>query len=340
MKTKIIFDVSKEYPLLAHDEIISCFISEHIQFQIFFSTENVLIIESELTNEQIRYLAYRLSMSFSIGRLLFTGIPTVSEMMNQAKNHSISITGSLAVRYKNRSEQIRSKPLVQAIADVYTLSTTVDLTNPDHTIFLLITNEKVYVSEQIANIDRGFYEQRKAHMRPFFSPISLHPKIARALVNISRAKPGDVVLDPFCGTGGFLIEAGLMNMKVIGSDISEEMITGAQKNLLSYHIQSFSMITADIASLPDQLSDKVDAIVTDLPYGKATSTRGEEINTLHTRAMTSIQQILKPGSRAVIGSFSEDLKIKNYEQLDHIFSYPLRVHRSLTRWFHVFEKRP
>jgi tRNA (guanine10-N2)-dimethyltransferase len=340
MNTKIIFDVSKEYPLLAHDEIISCFISEHIQFQIFFSTENVLIIESELTNEQIRYLAYRLSMSFSIGRLLFTGIPTVSEMMNQAKNHSISITGSLAVRYKNRSEQISSKPLVQAIADVYTLSTTVDLTNPDHTIFLLITNEKVYVSEQIAIIDRSFYEQRKAHLRPFFSPISLHPKIARALVNISQAKPGDVVLDPFCGTGGFLIEAGLMNMKVIGSDISEEMIAGAQKNLLSYPIHSFSMITADIASLPDLLSDRVDAIVTDLPYGKATSTRGEEIHALHTRAIISIQQILKPGARAVIGSFSEDLKIKNYEQLDHIVSYPLRVHRSLTRWFHVFEKRP
>ena len=340
MKTKIIFDLSKEYPLLAQDEIISCFLSESIQFQIISSTENILIIQSELTHEQIKYIANRLSMSFSIGRLLFTGPPTVSDMINLTKNHSISTTGSLAVRYKNRSEQIKSKPLVQAVADVYTQSTTVDLSNPEHTIFLLITNDKVYVSEQIATIDRGFYEQRKAHLRPFFSPISLHPKIARALVNITQAKPGDVVLDPFCGTGGFLIEAGLMNMKVIGSDISEEMISGAQKNLLSYHISSFSMINADIASLPDKLSNKVDAIITDLPYGKATSTRGEDIHTLYARAMASIQKVLKTNARAIIGSSSEDLKIKKYEQLVHHVSYPLRVHRSLTRWFHVFQKRP
>jgi len=340
MKTKIIFDLSKEYPLLAHDEIISTIHSEHIEHTIVSSSENVLIIQSELTNEQLDLLAHRLSMSFSIGHLLFTGPPTVSDMKDLAKNHPTSLNGSLAVRYKNRSNHIHSKPLVQAIADVYTQSTTVDLYHPDHTIFLLITNEQVYVYEKIATIDRSIYEKRKAHLRPFFSPISLHPKIARALVNITRAKSGDSVLDPFCGTGGFLIEAGLMNMRVIGSDISEEMIAGAQKNLLSYHIQSPLMIATDIASLPKQLTEKVDAIITDLPYGKATSTRGEEIHSLYSRAMNSIQYLLKPGKRAVIGSFSEDLKIKKYEHLDHIVSYPLRVHRSLTRWFHVFEKKP
>ena len=340
MINKIIFDLSKEYPLLAHDEIISCLVAEGIEFQVESSTENVFVIETELSNKTIQHLANRLSMSFSIGLLLFTGSTSVSQIQAKAQNHPIDIIGSLAIRSKNRSEHLSSKPFVHAIADVYTQSTQVDLTNPDNIIFLLITDDHIYVSEQQACIDRGDFERRKAHLRPFFSPISLHPKIARALVNISQVKPGDIILDPLCGTGGFLIEAGLMNVQVIGSDISKEMINGTQKNLDYYQIEPHALITADITELPDQLPCQVDAVVSDFPYGKATSTRGESLQTLYTRAMSGIQQVLKPGGRAVIGSFSDQLKQKRFEQLTHCISYPLRVHQSLTRWFHVFERIP
>ena len=75
-------------------------------------------------------------------------------------------------------------------------------------------------------IDRTCFEERKVQHRPFFSPISLHPKLARVLVNISAIKRDETLLDPFCGTGGILIEAGLIGAKVIGSDIEEKMIEG------------------------------------------------------------------------------------------------------------------
>ena len=210
----------------------------------------------------------------------------------------------------------------------------------ENIIYLLITDQEVYVSEQLHLINRGMFEERKAHLRPFFSPISLHPKIARALVNITEVKSGQVILDPFCGTGGFLIEAGLMGIDLIGSDISNDMITGCKKNLAHYQLQAIDLIPSDITDLPERIGQSVDGIITDLPYGKATSTQGESIASVYDRAMNSILALLKPGKRAVIGSFSEELANNDYEFLEHCTSYPLRVHQSLTRWFHVFKKRP
>lgn len=54
------------------------------------------------------------------------------------------------------------------------------------------------------------FEKRKAHLRLYNHPTSLHPRLARCLVNLANAKK---ILDPFCGSGGILIEAGLIGIK-------------------------------------------------------------------------------------------------------------------------------
>lgn len=340
MNRKIIFDLSKEYPLFAQDEILCVLNAENIEYQIASCSEDALVLNATVSNREIHYLATRLSMSFSIGHLLFTTDKPASQIKYEARKHLLSTPGTIAVRYKNRSSILQSQPYIHAIAEVYTEAHPVDLTDPNTTIFLLITDEQIYVSEKIANINRSAFEKRKAHLRPFFSPISLHPKIARALVNIAQVKPGDIVLDPFCGTGGFLIEAALMNMQIIGCDVSESMINGTLQNLKSYQLKPKEMIAADIKNLPNQLHQSVDAVVTDFPYGKATSTQGEGLPSLYHRSMESIQQMLKPGGRAIVGTFSDHLKQVTFNKLDHHISYPLRVHKSLTRWFHVFNCRP
>ncbi|MCK4365573.1 MAG: DNA modification methylase, partial [Thermoplasmatales archaeon] len=99
--------------------------------------------------------------------------------------------------------------MVRELADVYTKDRDVILENPDNEIRGLITDSKVYVGLKTAEINRSQFEERKIQHRPFFSPISLHPKLARALVNLSSIKKDETLLDPFCGTGGILLEAGL-----------------------------------------------------------------------------------------------------------------------------------
>ena len=114
----------------------------------------------------------------------------------------------------------------------------VNLENPKTEISLFFLKGRVYCGLLIKKVEYDF-DARKSHMRPFPHPSSLHPKIARALVNLSEIKEKEILLDPFCGTGGFLIEAGLMNIKSIGYDINKIMIKGCKDNLKHFKIKCF-----------------------------------------------------------------------------------------------------
>jgi tRNA (guanine10-N2)-dimethyltransferase len=159
------------------------------------------------------------------------------------------------------------------------------------------------------------------------------------LVNLSCITKDKLLLDPFCGTGGILIEAGLIGVKVIGSDIEEKMIDGCKKTLDYYDIKNYKLFKSDIGKI-NNLVDSVDAIVTDMPYGKSTTTKGEKMCDLYDRAFEHISKVLKKNCRAVIGIYKKDLISigKKYMKLEEI--HELRAHRSLTRFFVVYKKQP
>ena len=244
--------------------------------------------------------------------------------------------GSIGIRYRNRSQHIDSQRIVKALAEIYTKGTLVDLEHPDHEIRMLITDTALYVGEKIAVGERKQFEERKVQHRPFFSPISLHPKLARTLVNLSMISTGETLLDPFCGTGGILIEAGLVNTKIIGNDVEEKIIEGCQRNLEFYDIRSYDLFCADIGELP-QYIDKVDAIVTDLPYGKSTTTKGENLNQLYHRSFEVFAGVLKKQGRAVICQPSKTIQSIATRYFSLVKQYELRVHRSLTRYISVYQ---
>ena len=173
--------------------------------------------------------------------------------------------------------------------------------------------------------------------QPFFSPISLHPKLARALVNLSSIKKDETLLDPFCGTGGILLEAGLIGAKIIGSDIEDKMTEGCKKTLNFYKIKNYDLHCSDIGDIGSYI-DKVDAIVTDLPYGKSTTTRGEKIDNLYLRAFESMSKLLKKGRKAVVGISNKDYLSIGKKYFSLVEEHDFKVHRSLNRNFAVFEQ--
>ena len=65
----------------------------------------------------------------------------------------------------------------------------------------------------------------------------LPPKLSQIMINLSQPKPEDIIVDPFCGSGGLLIEAALMGFKSQGSDLAEEMVDCSKANInwLSEH---------------------------------------------------------------------------------------------------------
>lgn len=334
---KYLFELSKEHESLPRAEIFSCLKAEDVNYKIIDSNNDILLLDLDVNQEKLLRISDRLSMSFFIDEFLFSSPLCIDRIREKAIENSIKKNGSIAVKYMARSKSVDSQEIVKVLADVYTKGRKVDLENPDVELRFLISNDKIYVGCKQVEIDRSQFEHRKVQHRPFFSPISLHPRIARALVNLSCVPIDGVLFDPFCGTGGILLEAGLIGVRVIGSDIEEKMIEGCRETLFFYDVKDFELFVSDVGNIKRYVSD-VDAVVTDFPYGKSTTTRGETIFDLSVRAFSSISSVLKDGGRAVVGLSDHGLISVGEKYLSLVDVFEFRVHRSLTRFFAVFEK--
>lgn len=202
----------------------------------------------------------------------------------------------------------------------------------------VILGKNASVCRLVGKIDRARFEARKGENRPFFSPVSLHPKYARVLVNLSRAKEGGRLLDPFCGTGGILIEASLCGLRALGSDLDARMVEGAATNLSHFGLRA-DLERCDVAHVLDAFGE-VDAIATDPPYGRASSTGKEGAGPLHRRMLPAFRDVLKEGGRAAVVLPDLSALSKIPEGLEVEESHALRVHRSLVRNFVVLRKSP
>lgn len=330
-----LFELSKEHSTIPSSEVFACLEAEGIKYKKIELNEDVIVIHSKKKNTP--KISERLAFTFYIDKLLFSSQINFKKIKDKANENKLKENGSIAIRYRNRSEKVDSQKIVETLADVYSKNKKVDLSNPNVEIRALITDKKVYVGLKKSEIDRKQFRNRKVQHRPFFSPISLHPKFARALVNLSKVKKGETLLDPFCGTGGILLEAGLIDAYPIGADIEKKMIDGCKKTLKYYDVKDFRLFQSDVGNIGNHIK-KMDAVVTDLPYGKATTTKGESLTSLYNRAFKNINKVLKKGKTAVIGVSNKDaLKIgESYLSLEEI--HPLRVHNSLTRFFAVYKK--
>ena len=218
------------------------------------------------------------------------------------------------------------------IADVLSAQGRVSFANPD---FILIAAfaDRWYLSIVRYVRNNKEMESRRSPMRPFFSPISLHPKFAKFMINLSRTNKGDTILDPFCGTGGILIEAGLLGRKVIGNDASLVMVKGARLNLKYFSIHG-KIYNSKICDL--RIDEQVNAIVSDLPYGRSSPVIGD-LQSIYEESFAKFREILSPGRYCVIIvgdpgllSFANDFSV--------VDSVRIKVHNSLTRFYVVLRR--
>ncbi|MFH1589100.1 MAG: methyltransferase domain-containing protein [archaeon] len=151
---------------------------------------------------------------------------------------------------------------VEALANIIWQNLKIPVTNmrDAKTKIDIIFCEKVFCCLLVGEQDDRF-EDRKAHLRPYNHPTSLHPRLARCLVNLVHSEE---ILDPFCGSGGLLIEAGLIGLKTFGYDIDDIMLKRAEANLKFFEVKNFKVEKHDAL----RIEKKFEAIVTDLPYGK------------------------------------------------------------------------
>ncbi|EGQ42682.1 MAG: putative DNA modification methylase [Candidatus Nanosalina sp. J07AB43] len=198
---------------------------------------------------------------------------------------------------------------------------TVDLENPEVVLKAYKSKNKLRISKIIQKIDRGLFEKRKNQERPFSSPISLGPSIARVLVNLSGLKPGEYLLDPFCGTGGILIEAGLCGIGVCGVDVKGEMVKGCKENLEEYGIISHDIKQGEVSESTELFDKNFSAIVTDLPYGQASKKTDS--------AVEDFLELIEEFEGKTAFMYKEP-SLGEYEA-----DFSIYIHKNLTRYIYI-----
>ena len=208
---------------------------------------------------------------------------------------------------------------------------TVDLEDPDHELRALFSDDVCAVGWRVAESTRDF-GSRDPGERPFFQPGSMSPMLARALANVAGAGPDARILDPMCGTGGTLIEAGLVGSRVVGSDVQWKMARGARENLAWAGVEG-SVVRGNARRLPFP-DGAFDGVVFDAPYGRQSKIVGD-LRAVVTDALSEARRVA-PRCVLVADRDWTDAAATAGWHVDAAFER--RVHRSLTR--HVLVLAP
>jgi tRNA (guanine10-N2)-dimethyltransferase len=218
-----------------------------------------------------------------------------------------------------------------------TAAAKVNLKTPDKTFFGVLTSDKLVFGLKLAEMEIKTFSERRPRKKPFFHPSAMPSKLARCMVNLARAKAGELVLDPFCGTGSVMIEASFVGCRVLGFDVQRRMAEGTRRNLKHFDVESEGVVVADSRQLPLTC---VGRVVTDPPYGKSATTMKSTTKQIVQGLLGSVFPLLGVGQRICIAS-PKTLGIAGVGEalgFRHLGSHFMYVHRTLTREIVVFEK--
>jgi len=324
---RILVELSGEHPALARAEVLAAFEASGRAHRFLLAEERLLAVETDVDPV---WLARRVALAHFVDEFLASG--ELEDVLLAAK--SLDFGGrTFRVRVNSYKGCHNKVELEAKLGGVVT--GTVNLAAPDEEV-RVIEGERHYLCRRLAAIDRREYEKRKVGERAFVQPISLHPRLARALVNLSRVPDGGTLLDPFCGTGGILLEAGLVGARVLGGDVRADMVEGCRATLRAFGIDAH-LLAADVGAIPEKVGP-VDAVAMDPPYGRATTTKGEPVASLIARGIEAAARVLRPGGHLAMSVPDPGLAVPA-EGLELVETYAYRVHKSLTRHFVVMRRR-
>lgn len=341
---ELYFLFSGEHRTLPASELKAILEAEGYQYEVLEQLDQTLRLKTDL--DCVTTVKRRAALTKICGLELFSCKAETDEIVGAASYANLHgvlrSTESFAVRVKrvkNYASKIDSLLLESKLGQIVLEKTKaeVNLENPDKTFFGILTDEKFIFGVELAEILPTPFMKRQPKNKPFFHPSAMPAKLARCMVNLAQPKGGELVFDPFCGTGSMLIEAALVGCRVLGSDIKRKMVAGAFQNLGYFSIEPEGVIVADARNLP---VSKVDCVVTDPPYGRSATTVKRGTRQIVEEVLTSVDDLLDVGRRVCmaapkplnIGRIGTDLGY------NHLESHMVYVHRSLTREIAVFEK--
>jgi len=314
---KLIFELSGENPTLPFAELgcVGIVLDQRLQVAV-----------AECPDPE---RARRLAMTHAVLEYLGECEPDLAAFKDLLQDLSLETRQPFAGRAKkihggcNERNPCSQKEFERMIGTM--IAGPVSLKNPEVEFRAVLSEDKCYFGKVLVTFDRGSYDVRNPGKRNFFHPGVMMPRMARTLVNIAGVQEDDIMLDPFCGTGGILLEGHLLGARVIGSDFDPLMVRGSRQN-----ISGSDLMLADATCLPF-CEKEVDAVVTDFPYGQSVCIKkSDTLDRLYGDALEEIRRVLKKGKRAVVVTH-RDISSIAAEYFTVVQRHDQRVHKSLTR---------
>ena len=152
--------------------------------------------------------------------------------------------------------------------------------NPQVTFVLGIDQARslFYFGIKLGESMRGEMDSFSLKKRMYLGTTSMEAELSFVMCNLARLRPGDLVYDPFVGTGSILYIAAYLGAYTIGSDIDGRQLRGTTKgkiaagqslhsNLQQYGLHLTAGLVCDFTQHPWRGGEWFDAIVCDPPYG-------------------------------------------------------------------------
>ncbi len=330
--------INANYLPLGYEELYAALEAEKIDYRTTYVANQIVIFTS---NESPVKAASRCAFLHSLCILIAKGSIENQEIdffeeiridlpIEKCKTFCVRVKkiGKRTVKL-NRAEleRILGSYVISEFAD-YEMK--VDLKRPECMFLGLLHKSDILIGFQLWSKNVKEYNERTPGNRPFFKPGAMKADFARAIVNLSRISTGEVFYDPFCGAGGFLIEASILGAYVLGSDLDFSAVKGTDINLHFLGEGHYSLLHGDSRHIPIK---HVHAIATDPPYSIQSSTYGKTISGLIEQFLEESKSILEQNRHLVFSSpsYSDPERIAEKVGYKMKTIIDARVHRSLTR---------
>jgi len=158
---------------------------------------------------------------------------------------------------------------------------------------LVVSTDRRFVNVDIAPraLEDPRFVWRKGHV-----PAASHPTVAAALARVATAQAGDVVWDPFVGSGAELVERAMLGpfRALFGSDVDPAALAIARENLDAAGVAA----TLDRADALAHAPRGVTLVITNPPMGRRSS-RTAGLADMLDRFVAHAASVLAPGGRLV-----------------------------------------
>jgi tRNA (guanine10-N2)-dimethyltransferase len=355
---KLFFLLSGENKTLPAAEVKAILEAEGYDFSGPSEMDQILRLEAD-DRECVKVVQLRSAYTRVCAQELFVANATYGDILEEASKIDFTSVLKEAESFVVRIDRIRN----YADTEINTMTlevklggqilrqtpgAKVNLKNPDKTFLGVITDNKLILGLKLTEITSRTFSERRPRKKPFFHPSAMPSKMARCMANLAHAKSDFVLLDPFCGTGTSLIEATFIGCRAVGIDAQKRMVIGTKKNLEFFGIKAEGLLHADSRRIP---LTKVDAIITDPPYGRSSSTLKSTTKQLVKEVIEASAALLGVGQRICIAMpITPDSTGKVTRMADEITvfveglgfryvqSHTVYIHSTLTREIVVYEK--